>query len=156
MVEGEKTVMKSEEVKILIADDDPGHLRLVTRNLRRGGLTNEIMTFATGREVLDFLESLISPRKEESPPIHGAFLLLLDIRMPDIDGVEVLKRIKENPGLKKLPVTMLTTTDDPREISRCYELGCSQYIVKPVDYEKFAEIVRKFGMFVTLVSVPEV
>ncbi len=152
--------MEKQEVKILIADDDPGHVRLVIRNLQRGGLTNEILTFSTGREILDFLQSIISPDRGRDPkdkdPLHGSYLLLLDIRMPDIDGVEVLRRIKEDPQLRRLPVTMLTTTDDPREIARCYELGCSQYIVKPVDYEKFAETVRKFGMFVTLVRLPQV
>ncbi|MCD8534861.1 MAG: response regulator [Verrucomicrobia bacterium] len=150
--------MDTQDVKILIADDDPGHVRLVIRNLQRGGLKNDILTFSTGREVLDFLNSLVHPPEEgeSSSTIRGSYLLLLDIRMPDIDGVEVLRRIKSDTVLRKLPVTMLTTTDDPREITRCYELGCSQYIVKPVDYEKFAEIVRKFGMFVTLVRIPVV
>lgn len=146
----------NNDVKILISDDDPGHTRLVVRNLRRAGLDNEILTFSTGRKLLDFLENLKEQSKEGLIENHCSCLLLLDIRMPDIDGIEVLTTIKKDPQLKKLPVTMLTTTDDPREISKCYELGCSQYIVKPVDYQKFAETIKKFGMFVTLVRLPEV
>lgn len=146
----------NEDVKILLADDDEGHQRLVTRNLRRGGLNNEIITFSNGRAILDFLFKLKASKDGGQQVEHGAYLILLDIRMPDTDGVEVLRQIKGDACLKKLPVTMLTTTDDPREISRCYELGCSQYIVKPVDYEKFAETIRKLGMFVTLLRLPRV
>ena len=76
--------------------------------------------------------------------------------MPKVDGIEVLRRIKADAELRKLPVSMLTTTDDPREVARCYELGCSNYIVKPVDYEKFSEAVRQFGLFISLVQVPEI
>ena len=73
-----------------------------------------------------------------------------------VDGVEVLKQIKSDPELGKVPVIMLTTTDDPREVARCHGLGCSIYIVKPVDYEKFSEAIKQLGMFVSLVQVPEI
>ena len=76
--------------------------------------------------------------------------------MPKLDGVEVLRRIKDDPELRKIPVIMLTTTDDPREVARCHALGCSVYIVKPVDYEKFSEAIKQLGTFVGLVQVPEV
>ncbi|HBJ88071.1 MAG TPA: hypothetical protein DDZ88_30285 [Verrucomicrobiales bacterium] len=76
--------------------------------------------------------------------------------MPKVDGIEVLRRLKSDPQLRKLPVIMLTTTDDPREIQRCHLLGCNSYIVKPVDYDKFAEAIKQLGMFVSLVQVPEI
>ena len=76
--------------------------------------------------------------------------------MPKLDGVEVLRRIKSDPELRKLPVILLTTTDDPREVSRCHALGCNNYIVKPVDYERFADAIRNLGLFISLVEIPEI
>jgi len=83
-------------------------------------------------------------------------LLLLDIRMPKVDGVEVLRQLKADPELRKISVSMLTTTDDPREVERCHSLGCNNYIVKPVNYEKFSEAMNKLGLFISLVQVPEI
>jgi len=76
--------------------------------------------------------------------------------MPKVDGVEVLRQLKASKELHKLPVIMLTTTEDPREVDRCHELGCNVYLQKPVDYEKFAEAMRRLGMFITLLLVPPV
>jgi len=141
------------EVVILITDDDVGHTRLIEKNLERAGLHNRRQRFANGQEILDFLFCQGSgPHRE----VGVAYLLLLDIRMPKVDGVEVLRRLKEHSELKKIPVIMLTTTEDPREVARCHELGCNNYIVKPVDYEKFAEAIKKLGMFINLVQVPNI
>jgi len=85
-----------------------------------------------------------------------AYLLLLDIRMPKVDGVDVLREIKADAELKRMPVCMLSTTDDPREVERCHEIGCSSYMVKPVDYEKFAGAIRQLGLFLSLVKVPDI
>ena len=82
-----------------------------------------------------------------------SYLLLLDINMPIMDGVEVLSRMKESENLKAIPVIMLTTTDDPREIENCYQLGCNVYITKPVDFVEFAETLKRLGLFVQIVSV---
>lgn len=134
---------------ILIVDDDEGHAILIRENLQAAGLTNRMEHFRDGQAILDFL----------SQPGHGpsqTYLVLLDIRMPKVDGIEVLRRIKANPELAKLPVIMLTTTDDSREVERCYELGCNVYIQKPVDYDRFAEAIRRLGLFVTLLLLPEV
>ena len=81
-------------------------------------------------------------------------LALLDIRMPGIDGIETLRRIRANPRISTMPVIMLSTTDDPREIRRCHELGCSSYIVKPVEYTAFVESIHNLGLFLMVVSVP--
>ncbi|OGR30130.1 MAG: hypothetical protein A2X83_08025 [Desulfuromonadales bacterium GWD2_54_10] len=142
-----------QEVTILIAEDDDGHAELICDNLRESGLHNPIIRFSNGQEALDFffgppLGDL--PRRE-----HGrAYMLLLDIRMPKVDGVEVLKQIKNDPELKNMPVIMLTTTDDPREIRNCYNLGCSCYVTKPVDYQKFSEMLTRLGLFLLVVKVP--
>jgi CheY-like chemotaxis protein len=142
-----------QELTILIVDDDAGHTRLIEKNLQRSGLHNPVLRFEDGQGILDFLFRRGSgPHRMQS----GHYLLLLDIRMPKVDGIEVLRQIKADPELCKLPVSMLTTTDDPREVARCHELGCSNYIVKPVDYEKFSEAVKQFGLFIGLVEVPEI
>ncbi|MGZ5544436.1 MAG: response regulator [Limisphaerales bacterium] len=141
----------TNEVVILIADDDAGHARLIEKNLQRVELHNTVLRFENGQDILDFLFGRGSGPKRAH---DTAYLLLLDIRMPKVDGVEVLRQVKGDPELRKLPVIMLTTTDDPREVARCHGLGCSNYIVKPVDYEKFSEAIKQLGMFVSLIQVP--
>ena len=107
----------NQEVVILIADDDQGHAELIRRNLVRAGIANPLIHFKDGQEVVDFLTRQGSEphRKPDT-----AYVLLLDIRMPKLDGVEVLSIIKQDPELKKIPVIMITTTDDPREVERCH------------------------------------
>jgi CheY-like chemotaxis protein len=138
---------------ILIVDDDEGHAILIQENLAAGGLSNPIRHFRDGQAVLDFFFAQYSEPRAVG---GGAYLILLDIRMPKVDGVEVLRRLKADPELKKLPVIVLTTTDDMREVEHCYALGCSVYLQKPVDYDRFAEAVRRLGMFMTLMLVPAV
>ena len=142
----------TNEVVVLIADDDLGHVRLIEKNLSRAGLHNPIERFDNGQDILDFFFGRGARRRAK----EAAYLLLLDIRMPKVDGTEVLRQIKADPELRKIPVIMLTTTDDPREVEHCHALGCSNYVVKPVDYEKFAEAIKQFGLFIALVQVPEV
>lgn len=140
------------DVTVLITEDDDGHAELIIDNLRDAGLTNDIVRFRDGQEVLDFLTG--TPDMTATRQSGTAYLLLLDIRMPRIDGVEVLRRIKTSPDLQSLPVIMLTTTDDPREIKLCYELGCSCYITKPVDYNRFSEMLTRLGQFLMVVQIP--
>lgn len=140
----------TKEVVILIAEDDDGHARLIEKNLSRAGLHNPIERFRNGQEILDFLLCRSARRRS----VEMSYLLLLDIRMPQVDGVEVLRQVKADAELRKMPVIMLTTTDDPREVERCHALGCSTYIVKPVVYEKFAEAINRIGLFISLVQVP--
>ena len=138
---------------ILIVDDDEGHAILVRENLAAGGLSNKIVHFRDGQAVLDFF----FPRGPGPQAVRGGtYLLLLDVRMPKVDGIEVLRRLKADPELHKLPIIVLTTTDDAREVDRCHELGCNVYLQKPVDYDKFAEAIRRLGMFITLLLVPAV
>lgn len=138
---------------ILIVDDDEGHAILVRQNLEAAGLDNRIEHFRDGQAVLDFFFDRTGAPRHQSGDVY---LVLLDIRMPKVDGIEVLRRLKADAELKKIPVIMLTTTDDQREVERCHRLGCSVYIQKPVDYDKFAEAIRRLGLFVTLLLVPPV
>ena len=138
---------------ILIVEDDEGHAILVRENLEAAGLNNRIEHFRDGQAILDFLFKLgPGPVREDGL----TYLVLLDIRMPKVDGIEVLRRIKADPELRTLPVIMLTTTDDSREVERCHQLGCNVYIQKPVDYDRFAQAIRRLGLFVTLLLVPPV
>ncbi|MFQ5715391.1 MAG: response regulator [Candidatus Scalinduaceae bacterium] len=140
-----------QEVNIILAEDDEGHATLILRNLRRAGFQNNFLHFKDGQEVLDFLFM----RGEGPRRITGrSYLLLLDIRMPKVDGIDVLRQIKEDSELSKLPVIMVTTTDDSREIENCHKLGCNVYITKPVDYEQFTDAVMKLGLFLKVVRVP--
>ena len=145
--------LMNKEVAILIAEDDEGHAALIKKNLGRAGITNPMFHFKDGQEVLDFLFRRGAPPHRES---HAAYLLLLDIRMPKVDGVEVLRQVKADPELRKLPVTMITTTDDPREVTRCHEIGCNNYITKPVDYEQFLMAIRQLGLYLMVIEVPKV
>lgn len=135
---------------ILIAEDDTGHFELVKRNLWLSCIDNEIMHFKDGQEILDFLlRTGDGPKREE----NGRYLLLLDIRMPKVDGREILRQMKADDQLKKIPVIMLTTTDEITEVQRCYEMGCSFYMVKPVNYNKFMGAVESLGAFFSLPGV---
>ena len=150
-----------KEVTILIAEDDDGHAELICDNLKEAGIHNPMIRFRNGQEALDFFFGPSQPQPgqsragDESQRVPGrAYLLLLDIRMPKIDGVEVLRQIKADHTLKHMPVIMLTTTDDPREIRNCYELGCSCYVTKPVDYQQFSAMLTRLGLFLLVVQVP--
>jgi CheY-like chemotaxis protein len=143
--------MKTDHLMILLAEDDDGHASLIQRNLKRAGVANQIVRVKDGQEVLDYLrsEGAFAGRSEDAP-----LLLLLDINMPRVDGVGVLKAIKADFKLAQLPVIVLTTTDDPREVDRCYQLGCSVYITKPVQYRDFIEALTRLGMFLEIIRVP--
>jgi CheY-like chemotaxis protein len=136
---------------ILMAEDDLGHATLIRRNLARAGVANDIVHVADGQQALDYLfrRGAFADR-----PKDANILLLLDINMPRIDGFEVLRQMKANPATARTPVIMLTTTDDPRDVARGYELGCSVYIPKPVQYEAFVEAMRRLGLFLEIIQVP--
>jgi CheY-like chemotaxis protein len=143
--------MSDRELVILLAEDDDGHAYLVQENLRDAGLSNQIVRVSDGQAALDFIHS-VGPFLGRQP--NGPLLLLLDINMPRLDGVEVLRQLKDDQKTHDLPVIVLTTTDDPREVKRCYELGCASYITKPVEYNRFVEAIRRLGLFLAIVQVP--
>jgi len=140
-----------KEIVIVVAEDDHGHMALLKMNFKRSGILNNMIHFENGEEILDFFFMNGSgPHREPDT----SYLLLLDIRMPKVDGIEVLKRIKGNEATRKIPIIMITTTDDPEEINRCYDLGCNIYIVKPVEYDDFVDAVRELGLFLMVMEMP--
>ena len=138
-------------VSILIVEVDPGHARLIEKNLKRSNITNSVTAVSDGQQALDFLFGTGAFAGKELP---AQLLVLLDLNMPVLDGYQVLERMKADPRTKRIPVIILTTTDDPREVARCYELGCNVYITKPVDYVKFADAIAKLGLLLSIVAVP--
>lgn len=142
----------STPVKIVMIEDDEGHARLIERNIRRSGVNNEIVPFKTGTDALAYLFGADGTARDHREEAH---LILLDLNLPDMTGIDILKRVKANPVLKFAPVVVLTTTDDAQEIKHCYELGCSVYIVKPVNYDSFANAIRQLGLFFSVIQVPQ-
>jgi CheY-like chemotaxis protein len=140
------------QVTILVVEDDPGHARLIEMNLRRAGIANEILWFEDGQKVIDFI--LEEENRSDGGP-DRPLLVLLDLNMPVLDGYQVLERIRARECTRHLPVVVLTTTDDDREVTRCYELGCNVYLTKPVDYDKFSDAVRRLGLFLCVIKAPE-
>lgn len=138
-------------VKIVMIEDDEGHARLIEKNIRRAGVTNEIEHFSNGTDALAFLLGRNGSGEENA---GKALLVLLDLNLPDMGGVQILEKIKSNAHLRRSPVVVLTTTDDEREIKRCYDLGANVYITKPVNYEAFANAIRQLGLFVSVMQVP--
>jgi CheY-like chemotaxis protein len=141
-----------QEVTILLVEDDPGHARLIEKNLHRSNVTNDVVTVGDGQQALDYLfgEGQYA-RSECASPL----LVLLDLNLPMLDGYQVLERMKADERTRRIPVVILTTTDDTREVSRCYDLGCNIYVTKPVDYGQFSEAIRKLGLFLSVVTVPD-
>jgi CheY-like chemotaxis protein len=141
----------STPVKIVMIEDDEGHARLIERNIRRSGVNNEIVPFSNGTAALKYLFGADGSGLDHK---DEALLILLDLNLPDMTGIEILRRVKENNYLKAVPVVVLTTTDDSQEIKRCYELGCNVYITKPLNYESFANAIRQLGLFFSVIEVP--
>lgn len=141
-----------QPVTILLVEDDPGHAVLIEKNLRRAGIANSFVKLDNGQKAVDFLFKTgdYLGNDQPAPP-----LILLDLNLPVLDGYQVLKIIKSDPRTKSIPVVVLTTTDNPHEVSRCYELGCNVYVTKPVEYDTFCDAIRKLGLFISIIKVPE-
>jgi CheY-like chemotaxis protein len=142
--------MNERLVNIVMIEDDDGHARLIEKNIRRAGVNNPITSFTNGTAAVNYLFG----EGKESIAQGEALLILLDLNLPDMSGTEILKRVKETPGLRCTPVIVLTTTDDKAEIQRCYDLGANVYITKPVNYDNFAHAIRQLGLFFAVIQVP--
>ncbi len=143
--------MSEHSVNIIMVEDDEGHARLIEKNIRRAGIANAIRHFVDGTTALDYLF-----HAPDGPALNGPALILLDLNLPDMSGIDILRKIKADPRLKRTPVVVLTTTDDKVEIQRCYDLGANVYITKPVNYENFAKAIQQLGLFLSVIQVPEV
>jgi CheY-like chemotaxis protein len=134
-------------VTILMVEDDEGHARLIEKNIRRAGVNNDVVQVDTGAKAFGYLFDDAHRRQ----PV----LVLLDLNLPDMSGIDILARIKADDRTRRIPVIILTTTDDKREMQRCYDLGCNVYITKPVAYESFAGAIKQLGLFLSVMQVPE-
>ena len=141
----------SQPVTIIMIEDDEGHARLIERNIRRSGVNNEIVPFTNGTAAVNYLFGRDGTGNDHK---GRALLILLDLNLPDMTGIDILRRVRENRYLKTAPVVVLTTTDDSQEIKRCYDMGCNVYITKPVNYDSFANAIRQLGLFFPVIQVP--
>jgi two-component system, response regulator len=141
-----------DPVEILIVEDTPQDLELTLRALRKANLSNRIQVARDGAEALDFIfgEGPHAGRRVEDAPK----VILLDLKLPKVDGTEVLRRIKSDPRTKTIPVAVLTSSKEQRDVVESYQLGVNSYIVKPVNFERFAEAVRELGMYWLLLNQP--
>ena len=143
-----------KETNILIAEDNKEHFELIRKNLLRADLCNETLNFADGQEILDFLFDM--DKGFEGEHNSHEYILLLDLNLPKVDGVKVLEKVKQDTQLKKIPVIILTATDDRHTIERCHNLGCSTYIVKPREHQDFEETIQKLGFFLSVVETTSI
>jgi two-component system response regulator len=143
---------ETEAVELLIVEDNPQDLELSLRALRKAHLTNRIHVARDGAEALEFIfcEGAHSQRKM----IDGPKVIMLDLKLPKIDGIEVLRRIKADPRTMMIPVVMLTSSKEQSDVVESYKLGVNSYIVKPVNFERFAEAVRDLGLYWLLLNQP--
>jgi CheY-like chemotaxis protein len=139
-------------VELLLVEDNPEDLELAQRALRKARLTNRIHVARDGAEALEFIfcEGPYAARNIADVPK----LILLDLKLPKIDGLEVLRRIKRDPRTRAIPVVVLTSSKEVSDVVESYSLGVNSYIVKPVDFERFAEAVQKLGLYWLLLNQP--
>jgi len=140
--------MVDSNVCLVLVEDDEGHRMLIEKNLRRAGVNNPLRTFENGLEAVTFL------RDHHNTSNPSPLLVLLDLNMPVMDGYQTLTIIKGDPVLRTTPVIVLTTSDNPSEVSKAYELGCNVFITKPVDYQVFSSTVKTLAGFVSLMKTP--
>jgi DNA-binding response OmpR family regulator len=139
-------------VTIVLVEDDPGHARLSEKNVRRAHITNDMVVLRDGQEAVAYF----FPAGEDTTAGRAVpLLVLLDLHLPGLDGSQVLARRKAEERTRRIPVIILTTTDDPRDVVRCYDLGCNVYLTKPVEYERFTAAIRQLGLFLSVVKIPE-
>lgn len=138
-----------ETAPIVLIEDDAGHARLIEKNFRRSGVVNPFARFADGTSALQYL--LGGPRDGNPKPT----LILLDLNLPDMKGIDILRSIKAHSLLRLTPVFVLTTTDDKLEIQRCYDLGCNAYVTKPIGDQSFAHAIQQLGQFLTVIQIPD-
>jgi len=128
---------------VILADDNLGHVRLIQKNLVRSSFEGEITITNNGQEVLDALKTL-------DPLSYKDLVLILDLNMPILSGIRVLEELKSNSETKSIPVIIMTTTDDSKEISRCYALNANWCVTKPVDYSEFKRVIQAVGEFISI------
>jgi two-component system response regulator len=144
------TYAGDEAVEILLVEDNPNDVQLTLHALKRYGLTNRIQVVRDGAEALEFLFS--TGAYEHRVGADTPKVVMLDLNLPRVDGIEVLREIRADPRTKTIPVVVLTSSREERDITQTYGLGANSYIVKPVDFEQFIEAVRQLGMYWVLLN----
>ena len=139
----------TKELVILLAEDDEGHADLIREGLQASGGCKNIIHFTNGLDVWNFVSRQGNGAVRN---INKNYIVLLDLNMPILDGIETLKKIKSDEALKVIPVMMLSTNDDPQEVATCYKNGCNMYITKPVNYTKFTETLDQLSKFIQIIS----
>lgn len=144
--------MKDREVEILLVEDNPSDAELTTRTLKKNNLANNMVHVKDGAEALEFLfaEGQYAGRNLDSPPQ----VVLLDLKMPKMDGIQVLKALKADDRTRFIPVVVLTSSREDRDLEECYRLGANSYIVKPVEFDAFVEVVKNLGFYWLLLNQP--
>jgi two-component system response regulator len=142
-----------EEIDILLVEDNSSDAGMTIRALSKNNLANKLLHLKDGAEALDFIfgEGKYAGRQIEN---HRAKLILLDLKMPKVNGIEVLKRIKSDNRTKKIPVVILTSSKENPDIQACYDLGVNSYIVKPVEFDEFQKAVSRLGLYWTTINQP--
>jgi CheY-like chemotaxis protein len=141
----------SQTVTVVIAEDDEGHATLVQRSLRRAAIPANAVRLHDGQELLDYM---YRRGPWQSRATHGAILILLDLNMPRIGGLEVLERLKRDVQFAHIPIVVLTTSDNPVELDQCYARGASACLVKPVESGLFGDMVHRLGEFLVMARLP--
>ena len=141
-----------KSVTVLLVEDDPGHAALIKMNLKRAGIHNPFIHLEDGQKAAGFIFGKGEYEREARP---SKLLVLLDLNMPLLDGYQLLKMMKEDAATKNIPVVVLTTTQSDEEVQRCYELGCNVFVTKPVGYEEFSAAIRKLGLFIEIMMIPD-
>jgi two-component system response regulator len=144
--------MPDSAVEILLVEDNPDDVKLTLHAFKKFNLSNRVAVVRDGAEALEFLYG--TGRYADRSAAHIPKLVLLDLKLPLVDGFEVLKRIKGDPDMKSLPVVIMTSSKEERDVVEGYALGVNSYIVKPVDFEQFTEAVRQLGFYWLLLNQP--
>jgi two-component system, response regulator len=144
--------MNDKFIEILLVEDNPNDVELTLRAFKKNNLTNPIHVARDGEEALDFIfgRGIHAGRSLK----NGPKLILLDLKLPRVDGLEVLRQVKSDPKTKSIPVVVLTSSREERDIVESYQLGVNSYIVKPVDFEQFIESARTLGLYWILINQP--
>jgi DNA-binding response OmpR family regulator len=137
--------------KILLVEDDPNDVELTLTALAENHLANKVIVARDGEEALDYL---YCRRTFTSREVGNPSVMLLDLKLPKVDGLEVLRRVKTDPDLKRVPVVMLTSSREEQDVIKSYDSGANAYVVKPVDFESFVKAVNEVGLFWGVVNQP--